>query len=225
MTPYYDDGTCVIYHGDCREIDAWLTADVLITDPPYGIGWKIGAGIGNDIHGASITGDESTDVRDTALRLWGEDRPWLMFGSLRAALPPRWRQTIVFHKACHNAGLVGVRRPWRNNWEPIFVGGTWPDQTPRTDAVVRTHEMAATGYSGYVTRAGHPHAKPVDVLTQLIDACPPGVVADPFMGSGTTLRAAKDLGRHAIGVELEERYCEIAAKRLGQEILDFGGVA
>ena len=125
----------------------------------------------------------------------------------------------MFHKDCHNAGLVGVRRPWRNNWEPIFVGGTWPDQTPRRQSVIATSELAATGYSGYVTRAGHPHAKPVDVLRQLIEACPPGVILDPFMGSGTTLRAAKDLGRKAIGTEIEERYCEIAARRMGQEVL------
>ena len=210
IAPYYQDDHVTPYHGDCREITEWLNGDVMVTDPPYGIGWTPpGRGIGNGDHGAPIAGDGDTVARDDALHLWGE-RPWLCFASLRAELPP---------------GLVGVRRPWRNNWEPIFVGGKWPDQTPRIDAVVRTFEAAATGYSGYVARAGHPHAKPVDVLTQLISACPPGVIVDPFAGSGSTLRAAKDLGRQAIGVELEERYCEIAAKRLGQEVLDFGGVA
>ena len=225
MQHYYQDDHVTLYHGDCREITEWLAGDVMVTDPPYGIRWKPpGKGIGNGNHGPAIAGDQTTETRDAALLLWG-DRPWLIFGSLRAPMPAGWKQALVFHKDCHNAGLVGVRRPWRNNWEPVFVGGRWPDQVPRLDAVVRTHELAATGYSGYVTRAGHPHAKPLDVMRQLIDACPPGVVVDPFAGSGSTLRAAKDLGRKAIGVELDERYCEIAAERLGQEVLDFGGVA
>ena len=217
--PYYSDDHVTIYHGDCIEMLPELAFDVVVTDPPYGIGWKIGMiGEGN-YHGSPIAGDNDTSARDAVLKLVGDELPWIVFGSLKAPLPPGWKQSIVFHKDCHNAGLVGVRRPWRNNWEPVFLGGVWPDQTPTVDSVVRTFEMAQSGYSGYTTRAGHPHAKPVDVMCQLIEQCPPGIVLDPFMGSGTTLRAAKDLGRKAIGIEVEEKYCEIAARRCAQVVL------
>jgi site-specific DNA-methyltransferase (adenine-specific)/modification methylase len=72
----------------------------------------------------------------------------------------------------------------------------------------------------------HPTTKPVALMRHIIgeDRTPPGVILDPYAGSGTTLRAAKDLGRHAIGVEIEERYCEIAAGRLAQEVLAFGPI-
>ena len=223
--PYYSDELVTLYHGDCREITEWLAADVLVTDPPYGIGWKRGvwANAHNPDANDGIVNDDTTEARDAALARWGE-RPALVFGSVQAAYPVGWTRMLVFEKPAH-AGLIGSRAPWFRNWEPIFVLGTWPDQTPTKSAVVATRQKAASGYSGYATLAGHPHAKPHDVMCDLIDACPPGTVADPFAGSGSTLVAAKLLGRKAIGVEVDERYCEIAAKRLAQGVLDFGSAS
>jgi DNA modification methylase len=75
---------------------------------------------------------------------------------------------------------------------------------------------------GLEPKPEHPSPKPLNVMRWILGCLPGETVLDPFMGSGTTLRAAKDLGRRAIGIEIEERYCEIAAKRLAQEVFDFG---
>jgi DNA modification methylase len=220
MRPYYADDRVTLYHGDCREITNWLAADVLVTDPPYGIGWSKGdwSASHNPAGHSGIKNDLDTSTRDGAIATWG-DRPALVFGSLRAAYPAGWQRMLVFHKPTVGSGLFGNRMPWLTNWEPIFALGQWPDQTPGLDAVISTRSASASGYSGYVTRHGHPHAKPLDVMEQLIDACPPGVIADPFAGSGSTLIAARNLGRKAVGVELDERYCETIAKRLAQDVL------
>lgn len=223
---YYSDDFVVLLHGDCLEVTEWLEADVLVTDPPYGIAWSRPALKSAKRQAASpgIRNDDSTHARDVALALWG-NRPALVFGSLRADYPAEWRRMLVFEKPDIATGLMGQRLPWFANWEPIFVLGKWPDQTPTRSAVVKTGERTASGYSGYTTRAGHSHAKPLDTMHLLISACPSGTIADPFAGSGSTLVAAKALGRKAIGVELEERYCEIAARRLAQDVLDFTGGA
>lgn len=227
MKPYYEDEWVTLYHGDCLQITDWLAADVLVTDPPYGISWARhggGSTAGFRDKSAGIHGDSDTVVRDSAMALWGAG-PALVFGSPKAADPAGVRWRLIFEKPTVGCGLLGVRGPWLANWELIFACGEWPDQTPTRSAVYRTRALAAAGYSGYATRAGHPHAKPLDVLEDLLTTCPPGIIADPFAGSGSTLVAAKALGRHAIGVELEERYCEIAARRLAQDVLDFGSDA
>ena len=98
--------------------------------------------------------------------------------------------------------------------------GPWPVGIGGESSILTTRALVA-GPTGLSVRYSHPHAKPIDVMAELISMTD-GVIADPFAGSGSTLVAARNLGRKAIGVELEERYCEVIAKRLSQGVLDFG---
>jgi site-specific DNA-methyltransferase (adenine-specific) len=107
--------------------------------------------------------------------------------------------------------------PWSPADEEIYVLGSGWSMPSRLNYYETTEARAGTG--GLAAVIGHPTPKPVGLMRGLLTACPPGVVLDPFAGSGSTLRAAKDLGRSAIGIELVEQYCEIAAKRCAQEVL------
>jgi hypothetical protein len=211
VTPYYEDDFATIYHGDCREVDAWLTADVLVTDPPYGVaflsGWT----------GSAIEGDEDTTARDDALALWGT-RPALVFGAAgESRLPGSVCPPLVWWRP--GSGMGDLSLPWKPDYELVHVFGAGFTSSVRGSSILTRKWDVFRG------DALHPHQKPLPLMRQLVESCPPGVIADPFMGSGSTLRAAKDCGRRAIGCELSEAYCEIAAKRLAQEVLDFGGVA
>ena len=220
--PYYQDEAVTLFCGDCRVIAAWLEADVLVMDPPYGRGWDQGWKASERQRGVprphnTITGDEDTSLRDWALATWG-DRLGVVFGDLMLAPPTGNKLTMAYRKAA-NAGMRGVTAGFRRDLEAIYLTGPWPARMGEGRSSVigtgaREHANRITG------RYGHPHAKPVDVMETLIAACPPGMIADPFAGSGSTLVAARNLGRRAIGVELEERYCEMAARRLSQMTLD-----
>lgn len=224
--PYYQDDYVTLYHGDClTEHREWLDADVLVTDPPYGIAWnqaaylKVGRSSGTRTkRHDGIQNDGDTVARDTALAAFG-DKPGLVFGAIDKPFPANTRRTLVWQKPA-DAGLFGSTI-WRKDWEPIFMVGKWPTIPATESSVIRTgygsHRQYAQGL--------HPHGKPIDTLMRLIERCPSGLVADPFAGSGATLLASKNLGRRSIGVELEEKYCEIIAKRCQQEVLDFGALA
>ena len=218
MTPYYDDGTCVIYHGSWRDV-AWQTFDIVngtvLTDPPFGIayssGWPRREG-----NARSIANDQDTSERDNLLDWW-RDSPALVFGSYKAPRPEGERTTLIWDQD-GALGMGDLRLPWKPSWSLIHViGGPWAG-TRDCGSVYRCPPVQS------VNRV-HPHEKPVRLLGALIDKCRPGPIHDPFMGSGSALVAAKARGRKAVGIELEERYCEIAAKRLGQGVLDFGGAA
>lgn len=226
MQPYYQDDQVTLYHGDCREITEWLAADVLVTDPPYGRGWRQGQhkrkGIADDRH-HGIAGDKDTTTRDAALILWG-DRPAIAFGDLMLPPPTGTKQVGVYRKP-GDAGNKGTFAGLRRDIEAVYLVGRWRAGLNGRTSILATATPLLGGPNGIAGRYGHPHAKPIDVMEQLIDLCPPGVIADPFAGSGSTLVAARNLGRRAIGVELEERYCEVIARRLAQDVLPLGGIA
>lgn len=213
--PYYADERVALYHGDCREITAWLDADVLVTDPPYGVAYN--SGRRRDTLAASIVGDTSTDLRDEALARWG-DRPALVFGTWRIPRPTGTRARLIWDtKGALGMGDLSI--PWKPSDQEVYVLGA--GFRGRRDSNVLRHAPVQSMSRGGRT---HPHEKPVPLLAALIGKCPPGVIADPFAGSGSTLVAAKMLGRPTVGIEQDERYCEIAAKRLSQEVLDLGDV-
>ena len=235
--PFYQDDWVTLYHGDCLELaDLWTVADVLVTDPPYGIAWTRN-GISRvsradrkagrysvhvrDYHNdEGIAHDATTDARDAALSAWGK-KPAFVFGSLLLPPPMGTKQVAIYGKPKDSGNLTsvgGIRR----NVEAIYLLGAHSSGGGGRSAIFQTAAPTAGAAGGLAQRYGHPHAKPQDVLSELILLSPPGVIADPFAGSGSTLVAAKALGRRAIGVELEERYAEIAARRLAQDVLDFG---
>jgi DNA methylase len=247
MTPYYDDGQCVIYHGDCREVMPALAFDALVTDPPYGMGHY-------NTDTAVLSPDLLRSMVDrSTCAVFGY--PERMVGLCVAAglVPDEWITWWASNAAAKGFNLHGL---WKET-EVVAIFGKHLGATlrgPRSDG---GELVAKVGYGGPNDRCSnngryalkedrrlgdvwtdaapglafnaasrlHPNEKPVSLMLRLIETMPGGTVLDPFMGSGTTLRAAKDLGRKAIGVELEERYCEIAANRLAQGVLDFGGAA
>lgn len=209
MSPYYDDGTVTIYLTDIRSVPGFIKADVLVTDPPYGIDYQSGqlrlAG-----NARSIAGDKDTSARDFVLSEWG-DKPALVFGTWKRLTPDGTKAMLVWDQG-GALGMGDLTIPWKPSWQAIYVlGGPWPGGRD-SGAVLHFPPVQSVGRS-------HPHQKPVELMTALIAKCPPGDIVDPFMGSGSTLVAAKSLGRKAIGVELDESYCEIAAKRCAQGVL------
>lgn len=215
-TPYYQDEHVTLYHGDClTEHREWLDAGVLVTDPPYGIqpdSTKIGYGRrvqADGFRGRIIANDRTTETRDRMLATWG-DRPAITFGSPRLSDPPGyWDDRLVWNKT--RPGINGG--PFRYMHESIYARG-----------MVRANSHTFSVFSIYPDQTDHIHAKPVKLMEALVTTCPPGIIADPFAGSGSTLVAARNLGRKAIGVELEERYCELIAKRLAQGAFNFDAV-
>jgi hypothetical protein len=217
--PYYEDDSVTLYLGDCLEVSEWLAGDVLVTDPPYGIKWSQ-----NSMHYTrsivptrnAVKNDGSIEIRDKVLELWG-DRPAVVFGTWKVDRPKHTKARLIWHKTKLNPGMSSA--PWYTADEEIYILGKGFSGKPEQN-VYPTKE-ARGGGDGLSAQVGHPTPKPVGLMERLIAKCPEGVIVDPFAGSGATLLAARNLGRKAVGVELEEKYCELIANRLSQQAFIF----
>lgn len=249
MTPYYDDGQCVIYHGDCREVLPVLGVrpHLVVADPPYGE---------TSLHWDRCVAGWVSLLPAATRQMW-------CFGSLRMFLNARddfkgWHygQEIVWEK--HNGSSFHADRFKRvHELATHWYTGRWGSLTTNpqmvNEATARTVRRktrpAHTGHidkSAYRSEDGgpklqrsviyvrsmhgaalHPTEKPIGILEPLIrySTNRGDLVLDPFMGSGSTLDAARQNGRRSIGIEVDEAYCEKAAKRLAAGVLDFGGAA
>ncbi len=198
-TPYYDHAGITIYHGDCRDILPHVTADVVVTDPPYGVG--------------KADWDKEFPTEWISEAMCSAGRVLCMTGNSTlqiaiAAFGDTYRDCLVLRN------MNGMTRSAMSfsKWIPVIVAGNWKW---RDESNVIEFAVSSTGING------HPSQKPERAMLGLISRFTDvgWTILDPFMGSGTTLVAAKQLGRKAIGIEIEERYCEIAVKRLAQEVL------
>ncbi len=215
MKPYYEHDGITIYHGDCREVlPAMLffpATGVIVMDPPYGINHT--SSYGSSWENTRIANDNSTDLRD-----WLIERlspcPMVVFGTWKIQKPTQTKQMLVWDKG-PAFGMGDLRFPWKNSFEEIYVIGNG-FKGKRDEGVLRGAPVVSWESRG----RKHPHEKPTWLMAHFIGKSQ-GDVLDPCMGTGPTLIAAKDLGRKAIGIEIEERYCEIAAKRLAQGVLEF----
>lgn len=209
--PFYADDFCTIYCGDSRELLPLLDADVMVTDPPYGYAYQSGWD-GRLIDGP-IANDADASARDAVLAAW-EGRPALVFGSWKRERPSATVNVLAWDKG-ESPGMGDLKMPWGHSHEEVYVIGKG-FAGKRSGSVLRHHmNMARSGRSCIL----HPNEKPIPLMRELIGKCPPGTIIDPFMGSGSTLRAAKDLGRKCIGIEVDPKWCEVAVKRLAQENL------
>jgi site-specific DNA-methyltransferase (adenine-specific) len=220
VKPYYDHGGIRIYHRDCKEIIPDLpTVDLIVTDPPFYLPAQVTASRKNWPRMFSDTAvmwsyfrnvfDRTVYrlARDGAFYTFSDSTSYAVFYSLLYPLFDR-TMCIVWDK-----GSAGLGSGWRHSHELIVHGAF--SATKYADGFRRN----VIGESRVKEKIIHASEKPTAVLARLMTAHPPGLVLDPFCGSGSTLVAAAALGRKAIGIEIEERYCEIAAKRLSQEIL------
>jgi site-specific DNA-methyltransferase (adenine-specific) len=199
VTPYYQDDAVTIWNCDCREILPGLEpADVTITDPPYGVGFR------------GEAWDAEIPEVATKLPSMFDKVAIIVAPTVQWDFPrPRW--VACWARPASSSHAVGGGF---NHWSPILLYGDCAMPVDFKSLHAIQHGYGKEGI-------GHPSPKPEILMRWLVcELSEAGqTVLDPFMGSGTTLRAAKDLGRRAVGIEISEAFCEIAARRMAQEVL------
>lgn len=208
ISPIFEDAITTVYRGDARALLPLLLDAIpdacVVSDPPYGVAFR--SDMDGRWKGVRIAGDETTELLDWVAAV-AAPRPTILFGSPKRPRPQRddYRSTLIWDKGGH-VGMGDLRFPWRPNYEHVFVYGTG-FAGRRTTSVLR-HNAIAFG------RNVHPTEKPVALMEELVGKCPPGVILDPFAGSGSTLVAARNRGRRAIGIELDPGHCRTILRRL-----------
>lgn len=206
MTPYYQDGSVTIYHGCAEDVLPQIESDSIdycVTDPPYGIRkaeW--------DAAFPTFWMPDAARIARRALAIMPGVNNVL---SCPREIPPfeyRWMLSVEITNGM-TRGLMGF-----GNWIPVLVYG-------KEGVSLHRHQRDAGSIPIVGDMPDHPSPKPLRAMTWILSRFAPGSVIDPFMGSGTTLLAAKMDGRQAIGIEREEAYCEIAAERMRQQVISF----
>lgn len=220
MKPYYEDEAVTIYHADCRDVLPTLDkVDLVLTDPPFFMPATHYQSRKNWQRSWADTSILSAfwDVILDAVNLnpVGHFITFCNAASYPVFYPSMYRRFDYLKSIVWDKGHVGLGRIWRNQHE-LIIAARWNDSIFNDDGRLRADVLRFNATPSALRE--HPVEKPTGLLSALIQPTTyeRGTVLDPFCGSGTTLRAAKDLNRKAIGVEAEERYCEIAAKRMGQ---------
>lgn len=229
MKPYYDHAGITIYHGDCREwianAPACFRFDSLITDPPYGVDFEGKVTKHSDNRGGMTYQDTEQYFRSVVL----PSICAFVKAASSAAVFTGTRRLQEYPPANDIGGIICPNGGGRSSWgfgcyHPVAFYGSSPymqaGMGARPTATVIYHPgMHVTGEDWI----DHPCPKPLEFMSWLVKlaSLEDQIVIDPFAGSGTTLVAAKNLNRRAIGIEIEEKYCEIAANRLSQEVLQF----
>lgn len=247
MKPYYQDDAVTIYHGDCRDVlDGVTGIDCTVTSPPYNQMANMGDRGG--MHGGGKWTRNNTehayadDMPETDYQVWLSEVAWSVLTATRPGGSMFFNHKVRYRDGVPIHPLDIVRRfdGWRVREEIIWHTGAVAFNarmfTPCDERIYwmvtgeDAHKWNQVGASYLnVWRMvppseidGHPCPYPITLPTRCISATtdPGDLVFDPFMGTGTTLRAAKDLNRIAIGCDISEAYCEIAAKRMAQGVLD-----